>query len=67
MNIKVVFYKVISLISKDYFENPISILHYANKALGPIHKVFMKIRFIFAKCFLTVLKYCVNFLEKIIN
>jgi hypothetical protein len=33
MNFKILSHKVFSLIAKDYFENPNSILHYANKAL----------------------------------
>jgi hypothetical protein len=41
MNLKIVFYKVFSLFSKDYFENPISNLHYASKPLWPIYKVLI--------------------------
>jgi hypothetical protein len=32
MNFKILFYKVLSQISKDCFENPIPILYYASKA-----------------------------------
>jgi hypothetical protein len=38
MNFKVVFYKVFPLMSKDYFVNPISNIHYARKPLWPIYK-----------------------------
>jgi hypothetical protein len=38
MNFKVVFYKVFPLMSKDYFINPISNIHYARKPLWPIYK-----------------------------
>jgi hypothetical protein len=40
-------YKVFSLISKDYFENPIPTLHFANKALLAQLEIFLKILFYF--------------------
>jgi hypothetical protein len=40
---QILFYKVFSLISKGYFSNQISILHYANKTLfWPIYKVLLE-------------------------
>jgi hypothetical protein len=47
MNFDILFYKVFSLISKDYFSNHISILHYANKTpFGQFIKFYLKISFI---------------------
>jgi hypothetical protein len=47
MNFKMLFHKVFSLISKDYFSNHNSILHYANKTLfGQFIKFYLKISFI---------------------
>jgi hypothetical protein len=44
---QILFYKIFSLVLKDYFSNHIAILHYANKALfDQFIKFYLKIKFI---------------------